>query len=297
MSKKASTKVQLNNRIFSVMDMKNPKAKALYIAIYVYVIILCICSAVPILWTVLSATKDIDEFYRIPPTILPQSFHPEKFLECWKKFDFTKYYLNTFFIAMGYVVFGIISNGFMAYALSRLKPKGYKLILTLFLWTMLMPGSLAAQMKNIVNFPLLNINLTNTPWPMWIMAAGSPFMVIWFKGYFDTIPSAIIESAKIDGATNVTIFAKIVMPMAKPIILTQAIMTFNSAWQDYFWPMLLLKDKSIQTIMVRVLAMQGALAVDEQMVMLTLVMIPPIIFFIIMQKYLVGNANEGGVKG
>lgn len=297
MSKKASTKVQLNNRIFSVMDMKNPKAKALYTAIYVYVIILCICSAVPILWTVLSATKDIDEFYRIPPTILPQSFHPEKFLEGWKKFNFTKYYSNTFFIAMGYVVFGIISNGFMAYALSRLKPKGYKLILTLFLWTMMLPGSIAAQMKNIVNFPLLNINLTNTPWPMWIMAAGSPFMVIWFKGYFDTIPSAIIESAKIDGATNVTIFAKIVVPMAKPIILTQAIMTFNSAWQDYFWPMLLLKDKSIQTIMVRVLAMQGSLAVDEQMVMLTLVMIPPIIFFIIMQKYLVGNANEGGVKG
>lgn len=297
MSKKASSKEQLNNRVLSVMDMKSPKIKALYTIIYIYVIILCLCAAVPILWTLVSATKDIDEFYRIPPTIIPQSFHPEKFLEGWKKFSFTKYYLNTAFVALGYVVFGIISNGFMAYALSRLKPKGYKLILTLFLWTMMMPGSIAAQMKNIVNFPLLHVNLTNTPWPMWIMAAGSPFMVIWFKGYFDTIPLSIIESAKMDGATNVTIFGRIVMPMAKPIILTQAIMTFNSAWQDYFWPMLLLKDKSIQTIMVRVLAMQGSLAVDEQMVMLTLVMIPPIIFFIIMQKYLIGNENEGGVKG
>lgn len=297
MSKKASSKERLNNRILSIMDMKNPKIKALYTIIYIYVIILCLCAAVPILWTLVSATKNIDEFYRIPPTIIPQSFHPEKFLEGWKKFSFTKYYLNTAFVALGYVVFGIISNGFMAYALSRLKPKGYKLILTLFLWTMMLPGSMAAQMKNIVNFPLLHINLTNTPWPMWIMAAGSPFMVIWFKGYFDTIPLSIIESAKIDGATNVTIFRRIVMPMAKPIILTQAIMTFNSAWQDYFWPMLLLKDKNIQTIMVRVLAMQGSLAVDEQMVMLTLVMIPPIIFFIIMQKYLIGNENEGGVKG
>lgn len=297
MSKKASSKERLNNRILSIMDMKNPKIKALYTIIYIYVIILCLCAAVPILWTLVSATKNIDEFYRIPPTIIPQSFHPEKFLEGWKKFSFTKYYLNTAFVALGYVVFGIISNGFMAYALSRLKPKGYKLILTLFLWTMMLPGSMAAQMKNIVNFPLLHINLTNTPWPMWIMAAGSPFMVIWFKGYFDTIPLSIIESAKIDGATNVTIFGRIVMPMAKPIILTQAIMTFNSAWQDYFWPMLLLKDKNIQTIMVRVLAMQGSLAVDEQMVMLTLVMIPPIIFFIIMQKYLIGNENEGGVKG
>lgn len=297
MSKKASSKERLNNRILSIMDMKNPKIKALYTIIYIYVIILCLCAAVPILWTLVSATKNIDEFYRIPPTIIPQSFHPEKFLEGWKKFSFTKYYLNTAFVALGYAVFGIISNGFMAYALSRLKPKGYKLILTLFLWTMMLPGSIAAQMKNIVNFPLLHINLTNTPWPMWIMAAGSPFMVIWFKGYFDTIPLSIIESAKIDGATNVTIFRRIVVPMAKPIILTQAIMTFNSAWQDYFWPMLLLKDKNIQTIMVRVLAIQGSLAVDEQMVMLTLVMIPPIIFFIIMQKYLIGNENEGGVKG
>ena len=161
----------------------------------------------------------------------------------------------------------------------------------------MVPGSLAAQMKNIVNFPILHINLINTPWPLWIMAAGGPFTVIWFKGYFDTIPSSIVESAKLDGASNITIFMKIIMPIAKPIILTQAIMTFNSAWQDYFWPMILLKEKDVQTIMVRVLAMQGSLAVDEQMVMLTLVMIPPIIFFIIIQKHLVGNMNEGGVKG
>ena len=134
MSKKASSKERLNNRILSIMDMKNPKIKALYTIIYIYVIILCLCAAVPILWTLVSATKNIDEFYRIPPTIIPQSFHPEKFLEGWKKFSFTKYYLNTAFVALGYVVFGIISNGFMAYALSRLKPKGYKLILTLFLW-------------------------------------------------------------------------------------------------------------------------------------------------------------------
>lgn len=297
MSKKEALNEQTNNRIISVMEMKNPKIKALYALIYSFIVILCICAAVPILWTVVSATKDIDEFYRIPPTIIPQSFHPEKFLEAWKKFSFTKYYLNTAVIALGYVVFSIICNGLMAYSLSRLKPKGYKLILTIFMWTMMVPGSLAAQMKNIVNFPILHINLINTPWPLWIMAAGGPFTVIWFKGYFDTIPSSIVESAKLDGASNITIFMKIIMPIAKPIILTQAIMTFNSAWQDYFWPMILLKEKDIQTIMARVLAIQGSLAVDEQMVMLTLVMIPPIIFFIIIQKHLVGNMNEGGVKG
>ena len=123
------------------------------------------------------------------------------------------------------------------------------------------------------------------------------FHIIWFKNYFDNVPTAIIDAAKIDGATNLKIFYKIVLPMAQPVILTQALTGFIGAWQDYFWPMLLLKDKNIQTIMVRVLALQGSLSMDKRMIMLVLVMVPPMIFFMVFQKYLMGDANAGGVKG
>lgn len=296
MSKK-KVGAQPNNRIFTVLDMKNPGARLLYNAMYAFIVILCAVTVLPILWTLVSATKDIDEFYRLPPTIIPQSFHPEKFIEGWKKFNFTKYYVRTALVSMGYVAFSIVGNGLAAYSLSRLKPKGAKAILTLLMWTMMFPVSLAAQLKNIVNFPILHINLTNTYWPMWLMTMGGPYAIIWFKGYFDTISSSVIESAKLDGAGNGVIFLRFILPLAKPIILTHALTTFISAWQDYFWPMILLKDKEIQTIMPRILALQGSLAVDDQMVMLTLVMVPPMIFSVVMQKYLIGNNNEGGVKG
>lgn len=285
------------NVILSEAEMRNPKNKILYRIIYLIILCFVVISSFPVMWTILSATKDIDEFYRIPPTIIPKTFHPEKFLEAWKMFSFGKYYLNTLVVATGQTLITVISNGLMAYSLSRLKPVGHKAIFMLIFWTMMLPGSLAAQMKIIIDFPIFHVNLVNTIWPMWIMAGGNCFTIIWFKNYFDNVPTAIIDAAKIDGATNLKIFYKIVLPMAQPVILTQALTGFIGAWQDYFWPMLLLKDKNIQTIMVRVLALQGSLSMDKRMIMLVLVMVPPMIFFMVFQKYLMGDANAGGVKG
>lgn len=302
MNKKVMTgrkrEVDQSVRILNDMDMKGLNVKILYGIIYLIVIMFCLVMTLPVIWTIASAAKDIDEFYRIPPTIIPQSFHPEKFLEVWREFNLARNYIYTAYVVGIAVAISITSNGLMAYSLSRLKPAGSKFIFNMLYITMMLPGlaSLAAQMKIVVDFPILHVNLMNTPWTMWIMAGCNVFTVIWFKGYFDGIPTSIIESAKLDGASTLRIFAQIVLPMAKPVILTQALLKINAGWADYFWPMIVLKEKNHQTVMVRALALQGSLSVDKKLILMTLIMVPVMIFFAVFQKYIMGNATMGGVK-
>lgn len=280
-------------------ELNSPKYKCLYSCIVAIIVIFCFIAAVPILWVLISSTKDVEEFYRIPPTIIPQSFHPEKIGEVWKMLNFGRAYLNTGIAVIGTVFFAIMSNGMMGYALSRIKPKGHKWIFKIIFISMMLPagGTMAAKMKLIVDFPILHLNMINTFWPMWLMSMANCFTVIWYKDYFDSVPQSVIEAARLDGTTDMGIFTRIILPLCKPIIFYQVIVNINHAWSDYFWPLLILKDKSLQTVMVRALALQGKLSVNENLIMLTLVMIPPMIFFVIFQKYLMEGMDTGAVKG
>lgn len=90
--------------------------------------------------------------------------------------------------------------------------------------------------KNLIDFPLLHVNLTNTFWPMWFMAAVNPVVILIFKNFFDSIPQALLEAAKIDGASTIGIFIRVILPLSGPVMATITILTMNSVWQDFFGP-------------------------------------------------------------
>ena len=204
--------------IINSMDLKRPQVRFLYWLIFFLLILLVLICVLPPLWVILSSMKDLKEFLQVPPTILPKSFHPEKLGQVWKMLDFGKYYLNTLILAAGNVVFSITLNGLAGYVLSRLKPKGSTLVFTLMLWTLMLPNSVSMVpvFKNIVNVPLLHINLTDSYIPMWLMAGASAFNVMVFKSFFDGIPKSLIEAARLDGCSDLGIFFRIVVPLSVP---------------------------------------------------------------------------------
>ena len=153
--------------------------------------------------------------------------------------------------------------------------------------------------KNIVEFPLLNINLINTYWPMWLMAGANAFYVIIYKSFFDGIPTELLEAGKLDGCNDFTSFTKIILPLSKPIISTMIILSFNGAWGDFFWPYMVLKDSNMQTIMVDVYKMQQSTTVQINTLLLAIAfaIIPPIIVFIFFQKKIMNGFTMSGIKG
>lgn len=289
---------QIKTGIISSMDLKKPSVKVFYGIMLFFLWVVVLVCLVPALWTLSSSVKDVKEIYAIPPTFIPKSFHPEKLLETWKNYNFVRYYLNTFIVTIGTIVFSIFSNGLAGYVISKMKPKGINIVFALIMASMMIPTnvSLVPVYKNIIDVPLLHVNLLNTFWPMILMAGANSFMIIVYKSFFDGIPTALLEAARLDGCGELRTFWNIVLPLSKPILFTAVILAFKDAWSDFFWPYMVLKERLMYTVMVEVFSLKE-LAIDERMIILTFSIIPPVILFCFFQKYIMQGFTMSGIKG
>lgn len=286
--------------IISKFDMQNPSVKVLYGLIWFFLILAVLLCFVPPLWCMTSALKDSREFFSVPATIIPRSFHPEKLWETWEMLNFGQAYLNTIFVLCGSLVMSLVCNGMMGYVLSRLRPRGYKLVLSLVLWTLMLPQSVSQVplFKNFLSLPILGINITESYLPMWLLAGANAFYVLIFKSFFDSIPQSLIEAARLDGCTNLGIFFRVMLPLSKPVLMVIAIFTINASWSDFFWPYLVLGSRSeLYTVMVKIFYMAGWYSEDIQVVALIFTIIPPTILFLFFQRYIMSGFTLSGIKG
>ena len=286
----------------SKFDKKNPSVKVLYGLIWFFLILAVLLCFVPPLWCMTSALKDSREFFSVPATIIPRSFHPEKLWETWEMLNFGQAYLNTIFVLCGSLVMSLVCNGMMGYVLSRLRPRGYKLVLSLVLWTLMLPQSVSQVplFKNFLSLPILGINITESYLPMWLLAGANAFYVLIFKSFFDGIPQSLIEAARLDGCTNLGIFFRVMLPLSKPVLMVIAIFTINASWSDFFWPYLVLGSRSeLYTVMVKIFYMAGSSGYSEdiQVVALIFTIIPPTILFLFFQRYIMSGFTLSGIKG
>ena len=288
--------------IISKFDMQNPSVKILYGVIWFFMILAVLVCFLPPLWCMTSALKDSREFFSVPATLIPRSFHPEKLWETWEMLNFGRAYINTVIVLCGSLVMSLVCNGMMGYVLSRLRPRGYKLVLSLVLWTLMLPQSVSQVplFKNFLSLPILGINITESYLPMWPLAGANAFYVLIFKSFFDSIPQSLIEAARLDGCTNLGIFFRVMLPLSKPVLMVIAIFTINASWSDFFWPYLVLGSRSeLYTVMVKIFYMAGSSGYSEdiQVVALIFTIIPPTILFLFFQRYIMSGFTLSGIKG
>ena len=150
--------------------------------------------------------------------------------------------------------------------------------------------------SSFVKFPVLGINITGSFLPLWMMSAFSAFNIMLFKNFFDSISISIVEAARIDGESELGIFAKIIIPLSKPIVMVVAIFTIVAAWGSFMWPYLVLKKEAMQPVSVMLFNMQSQLSVDKYMVVMMLSIIPPLVIFFCFSKQIMGGMSLGGVK-
>ena len=291
-------KYQTTGMILPV-ERNDKKVKIFMTCVYAFFILLSLIFIVPIIWLILSAFKDTQEFLQVPPSLFPKKISADKLLLVWKQADLSNAYKATLTMVAGNLFFLILCNGLAGYVLSRLKPKGSILIFYVVLWTIMMPDNLAMvpRFMTFIDFPVLNWNLSNTFLPMWMMACAHPYDTLLFKNFFDGIPRSYIEAARIDGCKELSIFTRIILPLSKPIVMTVAIFGMVRGWGAFFWPYLMINDTSLQPLGVKLLALQGDLPVDQYLMMTVFTVVPPIIFFLIFQRYIMRGVSGGGEKG
>lgn len=271
-------------------DMHSPKARVLSIIIMLLCMLMVVIALFPVVWVFLAAFKDLKDFTR-NVTIIPEHFDVEGVAKTWNQLKFAKYYINSLIMVAGCVVCAIIFNGLLAYGLAILKPKGYKIVQAMVMWSLLIPAtaSIVALFRNITL-----LGFSKSFLPLWLSYGANAFWVVLFKEFFEEIPQELVEAARLDGCGPLQVFWKLILPLSKPIITVVAIFAVTAAWSDFLLPYLL----KVETVMVKLFSFKDT--PTNAVSMLRAVMfsiIPPTILFVIFQKQITDGAASGAVKG
>ena len=290
--KRLSTK---RDGLLNFSDYKTIGNKIAYGVFIFLLIMFTLVAIVPILWLFITSFKTVNEINSTDYHLFPEVFDINKLFDLWTKLDFGRYYVNTLIVVVGAVICSVVFNGLLAYAVGVLKPIGYKVVNVLVLLGYMIPSALAM-------FPLLmqltDLSLIDSYLPLWLMFGANAYYYLLFKDYFEKIPNALIEAAKVDGLSDFGIFLKIVLPLSKSIIGVVAIFTMTAAYSDFLLPYLILQDENMQTVMVAVYNLSGTTTLDasEMLMLLVISIIPQIIIFIIFQKQIMNTSASSGMK-
>lgn len=292
--------------LISISDLKTFKGKIIYWLCFAILCLFAFGAIIPAIWTVLTSLKETQEIYSgfsFMPKDMSITTVLERVKTAWSEMNIVKPTINTLIVSVGNVIITIIVCGFGGYVLSKIKPKGTKLIFTLVVWTLMMPSQtrIVTNYISYLHFPFAldwgGINILDTFWPIWFSAAASAFNVILFKNTFDGLSNSYVEAGKLDGANQLQIFFKIMLPMAKAVIMYVSIIVLNSAWSDFFTPMLVLQDRMTLPVVLYRMKMNKAIHMNTYFMALIFASIPPLLIFAFFSKRILGGINIGGVKG
>lgn len=261
----------------------------------------------PIIWIILHSFR---EEYRdgvfvgiVVSHYFPKGFGFENFIRLFTTTLFPRWFLNTLFVATASFILSTIMTLSVAYVMSKIKFKQRKLFLNLAIILGLFPGFMSMI---AIYYILKALGLTETLFALILVySAGSGLGFYVAKGFFDIIPNSLIESARLDGATNATIFTKIVLPISKPIIIYTALLAFTGPWMDFIFARVILGEtnRQIHTVAVGLYYMvHGSQYADgNQFTMFAagslIVAIPIVTLFLAMQRYYIEGVTAGAVKG
>lgn len=210
---------------------------------------------------------------------------------------FLKWTMNSFFVAFGKVIVTLALATTAGYALARMQFPGSRVLFYVLLLSMMIPP----QVTFISNYLVVrDLSLLNTPWALIALTITSA-QVLMMKQYFDSIPREVEEAALIDGASYWKTFYKIILPMSRPALITVTILSFQGAWNDFFWPLVLITSPSDAfTLPVGLLSLRNAYGQtgDWSLILAGAFMstVPIIILFIFFQRYIVDNPIASGSK-
>lgn len=264
---------------------------------HLYLIILSVIAFFPLVWVIISSVKASGELTSSPTSFWPKEFTWINYKNVIENLGFTTNIVNSLIIALVTTLIAIVISSTAAYGIVRFFPKVGNIMSRALVTTYMFPPILLAIPYSLV---MAKMGLTNTRIGLVIvyLSFSVPYAVWMLVGFFKTVPIGIEEAARVDGANKAVIFVKIVLPLVAPGIVATAIYTFINAWNEFLYSLILINSTDLMTVSVALKSLQGAEILDwgSMMAASTLVVIPSVIFFTFIQKYIAGGMTEGSVK-
>ncbi len=290
---------------------KTPVKKTVKEIIYHIVgIVLSLIFLFPILYMLATSTKSEVAYAESIGTInmfLPDFANLGTAFDNYKSvlmnYDIWKYALNSLIYAAIVIVLNVLINGLAGYVMAKLRFPGKRLLSFLIIFLIVVPVETSIIPLYSIVKVMLGLKQQMSVWGVILPAAISIFNIFLFTQFFQNIPTEYEEAARIDGATTLGVFTKVIMPLSKPIIATVAVFCFIGVWNDYLWPSMILPaadDGSwpllpIQTALITIKSIEG-ITTGEIMSSLVLTSIPIFVIYVAAQKYIVQGFGTAGLK-
>ena len=272
------------------------KATAVRYVITVFLAAGSLMVLIPLAWMLATALKADSEIYT-NPSFIPRAWAWGNFVKAWVSAPFTTYLCNTMIITICCMIGTLVSSSLVSYGFARIRFMGRDVIFVLVLATMMIPG-VVTMIPSYILFAKLR--WVGTFLPLTVPAfGGSAYYIFLLRQFFKGIPMAYSEAAKIEGANELRILTSIIVPMAKPILITVCIFEFNAKWNDFMGPLLYLMDEQMYTLQIGLRTFQGEFGMiwNQFMAASLLVLLPSFLIFFFLHKYILQSVNVGGLKG
>ncbi|MZQ82024.1 ABC transporter permease subunit [Paenibacillus sp. 5J-6] len=286
--------------IISRFDMKKGTVRTGYALMVVLLLVMGVTMLYPFFNTFFGSLKTREEFFAFPPTFLPKSWVWTNYKDAFTGFDLPllTFLKNTVIIYVGNVIVSLLLIGLAAYALSHLKVP-FKRWVTLFFFSTLLIPPATYVVPNLLN--LKSLGMLNTYWAFWLPAAANAYFMLLLKNFFDGIHKEILEAARIDGASEFSSFIRIAVPLSTPIIGTLLMLSFSATWNDFYWPSLVMTERGMYPlatgIYLYVVYSTSVIPWSVRFAVLTMAMLPPVVFFLVFQKFIIRGISVSSVKG
>jgi multiple sugar transport system permease protein len=274
-----------------------PTSRRARAVLYLLLILGLVLLVGPFAWMVLGSFKPQAEFLRLPPTWLPEAPTLGNYERLLERLDFPRFFLNSTIVAAAVTAGNLVFAPMLGWALAKLEFRGKRVLLLLVLATLMLPASATLIPLFIL---MSSLGLVNTYPGLILPFLAGPLGVFLTRQFFSGLPTELIEAARIDGASERTIFWRIAMPLATPVLATLGILTFLASWNGFLYPLVMAQEPDMYTLPVALATFAtGQFQADHGMLMAgsVILVLPVLVVFVLMQRWITEGVATTGLKG
>jgi len=281
----------MNNR-----NLRNIGKGLFKVPLYILLIGGGLVMIVPFAWMISTSLKSGQYVLSMPPQLIPNPATLESYRRLFEIYPIGRMLFNSLFVAGLTTIGQLITCSMAAYAFARLKFRGHNLVFLLYLATLMVPF----QVTITPLFIMMRIfGWINTYQGLILPGVFSAFGTFLLRQAFMTIPTEYEEAAYIDGASPLTIFLKIILPLSRPALATLSVFAFMGSWNSFMWPLFIVREETLMTLPVGLATLQGRWLTEWNLVMAgaVITVLPMLLLYLFAQKYLVQGYVMSGLKG
>jgi len=263
---------------------------------YFLLVIFAIITVFPFYWMISSSLKSGFEVIQTPPTMLPENVMWSNYSTAFSMAPFGRYFINTIIVTVLSIVSTVVISILSAFAFSHLEFKGRDLIFSIFIASMMIPG----EVLIVTNFKTIsNLGWIDTYRALFVPYMANVLYIYMLREFFLTVPKQLYYAAKVDGAGDWKFLWSILVPIAKPSIITICILVGINSWNAFLWPLLVTNSVEMRLVANGLTAFQSDAGNSYELLMAasTIITLPIVIIYIFLHKKIMSGISIGGIKG